>query len=358
MLKILLADDEYLEIEAIKYFLNQAYEEVTIVGEANNTKNLLRICQYQQPDLIFLDINLAGMDVIEVLQSLKRYNRDCMIILLGFYDDELMIEKALKYGAEDYLNKPIQQNDFLAKLKRYKNLTHSKQFLEGEQLEELLYFIQVENYRQAKEQLTKLTNEVIKNWRNIEQFKENSQVIAKSMFKIYESKKLKNIDSNQNWSISSNELTIYNFKEKLIELLDGMFEKIVLSGYSHDQNEIQAVLNYIELNYKQGITLVQAANYVHLSPHYLSKLFKKEVGMNFVGYVMERKIEKAKELLEYTDMHVIHIALELSYQEPNYFSKVFKRIVGVTPSNYRKEVEQSKRSLVKNNYVFNGKSYL
>ncbi|WP_240374158.1 PocR ligand-binding domain-containing protein [Bacillus piscicola] len=128
-----------------------------------------------------------------------------------------------------------------------------------------------------------------------------------------------------------------------------------------EKQEIQLALRYIEDHYQKGVTLEEVAAHVHLSTYYLSKLFKKELKTNFVQYVTERKMKKAKELLEWTDMPVLQIALELHYKEPNYFSKVFKKIVGQTPSEYRKEKEQNRDDsslFQKHTRVLNGKWYI
>lgn len=103
--------------------------------------------------------------------------------------------------------------------------------------------------------------------------------------------------------------------------------------YSGD--DIKKVLNYIDRNIKKGITLDNAAEYINMSSSYFSKFFKKSTGANFITYVTDRKIEFAKEMLENTNMPVINIAYELSYNETNYFSKAFKKKVGVTPTEYR-----------------------
>jgi YesN/AraC family two-component response regulator len=83
--------------------------------------------------------------------------------------------------------------------------------------------------------------------------------------------------------------------------------------------------------------LDQVGEYANMSSYYLSKIFKKETGVNFVTYLTERKIEIAKDMLANTDVPIINIALDLSYHEPNYFSKVFKKSTGMTPTEYRKE---------------------
>ncbi len=72
-----------------------------------------------------------------------------------------------------------------------------------------------------------------------------------------------------------------------------------------------------------------------MSSYYFSRFFKKITGVNFITYVTDCKIAVAREMLENTDMPVISIACELSYNEANYLSKVFKRKMGMTPTEYR-----------------------
>ena len=72
-----------------------------------------------------------------------------------------------------------------------------------------------------------------------------------------------------------------------------------------------------------------------MSSCYFSKLFKRMTGKNYITYVTDSRIEMAKRMLVDTEMPVINIAYELSYNATNYFSKAFKKKVGVTPSEYR-----------------------
>jgi AraC-like DNA-binding protein len=91
------------------------------------------------------------------------------------------------------------------------------------------------------------------------------------------------------------------------------------------------------VDFKRGVTLDMAAAYVGMSASYFSKFFKKYMGVNFITYVTDRKIEAAKDMLVNTDRPVVNIAYDLSYSETNYFSKTFKKKVGVTPTEYREQ---------------------
>ncbi|MCC5910632.1 MAG: response regulator [Clostridiaceae bacterium] len=106
---------------------------------------------------------------------------------------------------------------------------------------------------------------------------------------------------------------------------------------------LQIVLDYIDDHLNDSIPLEDAAELLNVTPSYFSRLFKKEMGVKFINYVTNKKIEKAKAWLETTDMPVLNIALELGFREANYFSKVFRKLEGITPTEYRKK--NSKRPL-------------
>ena len=128
-----------------------------------------------------------------------------------------------------------------------------------------------------------------------------------------------------------------------IESIDTI-KKIKIKEESKNSNkrshskDIEKAVTYIEDNIKKQLTLDDVAKHINLSTHYLSKLFKKEMNINFVTYLTDKKIELAKLMLQDPEIPIVNIAIDLSYNHPNYFSKVFKRKVGLTPSEYRDKI--------------------
>lgn len=100
--------------------------------------------------------------------------------------------------------------------------------------------------------------------------------------------------------------------------------------------EIFEAVRYIEENLTQRLTLNQVASSINLSPNYLSSLFKKELGVGFVDYVTEKRVERAKELLENTGLRTYEVAQQAGFVDESYFSKTFKRLTGKRPSAFRK----------------------
>jgi len=99
------------------------------------------------------------------------------------------------------------------------------------------------------------------------------------------------------------------------------------------------VKDYIDEHFQEKITLEDMADYVGLSKYYLSYLFKKEEGTNFVSYINKKRIEKAKEYLRDTNNTVSQIYDLVGFSDQQYFSKTFKKIVGMTVTEYRKNLK-------------------
>ncbi|MFC5450377.1 AraC family transcriptional regulator [Paenibacillus aestuarii] len=119
---------------------------------------------------------------------------------------------------------------------------------------------------------------------------------------------------------------------------DQLVQPIVdyVHGKQNQEHEqlIQKVVRYMEDNYHFDLSLDQCAQICGLSPHYLSKLFKKTMNVSFIEYLTKFRIEKSIELLRSTDQSVSEIAERVGYQTKN-FIRVFKKHVGVTPGQYR-----------------------
>lgn len=107
-----------------------------------------------------------------------------------------------------------------------------------------------------------------------------------------------------------------------------------LKGYSP---AVQTVINHINLNVGEAHTLKSLAAICHISPSYLSALFKQETGTTLIDYINTQRVKRAAHLLASTNRSVADISEEMGILDVNYFAKVFKRTYGVTPTRYRRE---------------------
>lgn len=100
---------------------------------------------------------------------------------------------------------------------------------------------------------------------------------------------------------------------------------------------VEKAKNYIALEYHKDISLEEVAKYVDISSYYFSKLFKEEEGKNFIEYVTELRIAKARELLLNEKISIKEVCRNVGYSDPNYFSRIFKKVTMETPTEYREK---------------------
>jgi len=84
-----------------------------------------------------------------------------------------------------------------------------------------------------------------------------------------------------------------------------------------------------------GLSREEIAAHVYLNPDYLTRIFKKEIGMTISDFVVGERIELAKELLLKTDKHINSIASSIGYSNFSHFSRIFKKSTGRTPQEFR-----------------------
>lgn len=110
-----------------------------------------------------------------------------------------------------------------------------------------------------------------------------------------------------------------------------------------EERPIMAITRYLQEHLSEDISLSVLADEFHLSAQYISQLFKSEIGVNFLAYLTNIRMERAKKLLLSTALPIGEISEQLGFGDYRVFTKVFKKSEGVTPSQYRRDfLEASK----------------
>lgn len=100
---------------------------------------------------------------------------------------------------------------------------------------------------------------------------------------------------------------------------------------------VEKVKRYIALHISDNPSREDLANYVFLNPDYLSRLFKKEMGMTLISYCQDMRLQYIKNLLSKTDMNIGKIAMQLGYSNFSHFTRAFKELTGISPTEYREK---------------------
>jgi two-component system response regulator YesN len=123
----------------------------------------------------------------------------------------------------------------------------------------------------------------------------------------------------------------------LSDIMDFAFRRITVLKCEH----LQSVFDYIDENIKQNISLSRICEKCNISQGYLSRCFKRHLGVSVMEYVHLRKSKQAKMYLAYTDLNMADIAYQLDYNEGSYFTKVFKKYEGTTPQQYKSKISDT-----------------
>ncbi|MCA1032700.1 response regulator transcription factor [Bacillus timonensis] len=118
---------------------------------------------------------------------------------------------------------------------------------------------------------------------------------------------------------------------RLIVLQDGKEER---------QTNMKLLLQYIDDYYSEPLSLTKLAKHFHFNPSYLSSYFSSHHKEGFCEYLNQVRIKKAKYILKSSKTTISRVSEMVGYSDPSYFCKVFKRIEGMSPSSYRKKIQQ------------------
>jgi ATP/maltotriose-dependent transcriptional regulator MalT/AraC-like DNA-binding protein len=111
-----------------------------------------------------------------------------------------------------------------------------------------------------------------------------------------------------------------------------------LQGLSQVEKEnINRAVAYLRENFTKKYHLADVARVANLSPYHFTRVFKAQTGKTSSDYLLDIRVEKAREMLRTTDQTITEICFQCGFCNPSHFATVFKRRVGVGPSEYRKQ---------------------
>lgn len=155
-------------------------------------------------------------------------------------------------------------------------------------------------------------------------------------------------------SVDLNDNGIYEYffnendEKKVVDFLIRILNEFIgyINGFSYTGTAIEKACLYIQTHIEDEtkIRLGDVAKHVFLNPAYFSRLFKEKKGVNFNEYALDLRMKRAKKLLAKTNMKIFDISAKLGYKDIRHFYKVFSSIAGMSPSQYRVELELSRKN--------------
>jgi two-component system response regulator YesN len=125
-------------------------------------------------------------------------------------------------------------------------------------------------------------------------------------------------------------------KQWIINVCTGLMDSIASERQSSYKQLIDQAKEYIRSHYEESdISIGRVCQHLHISTGYFSSIFKKEMKMTFVSYLLQIRLEAAKELLRSTELKAFEIAEKIGFADPNYFSFCFRKKYGQSPKEYK-----------------------
>jgi len=100
---------------------------------------------------------------------------------------------------------------------------------------------------------------------------------------------------------------------------------------------LKRVLEYVDANLGKNITLAELSDLVNMSLYYFAVLFRKSTGLSPHRYVLNKRVERAKELLHDPKLSVLDVSLEVGFEHQNNFARAFRRLIGISPTQFRRD---------------------
>ncbi|WP_165822645.1 response regulator transcription factor [Paenibacillus montanisoli] len=342
--RILLVDDEPMIKLSLRKIITDTHPDFVIVGDASDGQEALEIAEREKPHVIITDISMPVMSGLELLQAVHERGWKPELVILSGYGEFDYAREALRYGVVDYILKPVRISavkdlmlGLYAKHREKMEASCAKSELMcrclhvAGQLFERIWMVDEPGMNTvAEELLTTVTD-----YRLPDEIKKSVLLDMASALRHQSEDRGTPIVFELEWSDKYSEL-ILRFRAMLQQALT----QVRSSRNWGKQGAIHDAVQVIHARYADPeFKLEELLSQLNMSVTHFYNLFKQETGKSFIAYLIECRIEKAKELLARSNgCKTYEIGEQVGYPDYPHFTKLFKKVVGVTPSEYKKRV--------------------
>ena len=227
-----------------------------------------------------------------------------------------------------------------SKTKEEKLPGQSPLYLNTKLEEELLQAIQTGSASRFEEIFRKLQEQLPDICSSLDDFKEIATHIVNRIIELMINLKIDTRNTPELASFFTDLKAAKDFDSILLLLKNTSMEamySICTYNISHPDKNIEKLLTYIHTHIHEDISLTSLSDVCHMSPSYISRLFKKELDIGFVEYLNRFRIQRAEQLLKETTLSVEQVGYQVGFTNIRSFLRVFKQYTNISPGQYRTE---------------------
>lgn len=398
MLKVLIADDEPKIRRGLKNSIDWSELGIEVAGEAEDGEIALSLAKEIKPDILLVDICMPFLNGLEFISSLKGFLPDSIVIVITGHDEFAYAQQSIKLKVFDYLLKPVekehlysvvsnakdeliqlhQKNKYIswAEQQLKKNYPLLKErFLDewirgniaGSEAEEQLEFFKLGLNQGSGMLIVRLaerynSGDISREWDRQRILFAIHNIVDELVKACTPHVIFRDYRDNIIVLVPVADVSYWNeLPGKISSMVEQYLKQVVIvaqqkmtggilnapDAYSklaaeiaREENWTPVVMlakSYIDANYsKEELTLQAVADEFKISPAYLSRLLRQEIGISFIDYLTQVRISKAMSLMEDPFIKMYEVAERVGYSSQHYFSTAFKRVTGISPAAYHK----------------------
>lgn len=398
-MRVVIVDDESVICEGLANMLAaQKGENWQLTAVYNDTEEALETCDWDNVDLLLVDINMPGISGLEMVETLRERGYDTLVIIISGYAQFEYARKAMLNNAVDFIIKPVASDKLFYALHKAQAILaermaarNSRMFIQSnmdrlmhEYFSEILFETRVVSEEQKRNLFTSFgledksyvvlvflsngTGEAITTLMETTRDEQkatlhyysggsglNTVIAVCAEPDDFDPDAFRSLAERQTGNIAwcgyarTDSLDMLNtLQVRLLEQMrDSRLPKSLqpLGRHKTEPNlpdiksgyspPVMLTLKIIQQDYAKPLSLTILSDKVCVHPTYLSNVFKKQTGLALVDYIHHYRVEQAKKLLEDPLNKIYWITEQVGFVNQRYFSQVFKKITGLTPAEYR-----------------------
>ncbi|MCH1978266.1 response regulator [Lawsonibacter sp. OA9] len=362
MIRVFIVDDEDVILSGIRNAIqNLPGRKYQVCGEASDGETAWPMILESRPDVVLADVCMPFMNGLELAKIVKKTMPETKFIIISGHDEFEYAQEAVAIKVDAYVLKPINSR----KLMDILETIEKPELGEQENPERLLARYSDESLitDSAKGPDDMISGHDLANFTSrLRYAKEedlddiyeayyqsaNDNSAESILFRYYllmnlimaVDELLKQLDENCDHMSAVSLLSVANSWEKTREVSKRYMHLYITQRdagkNAGNSREIAKAKQYIEEHFDDStISLNKVAKIAGFSPSYFSSLFTQEIGMSFVEYLTNYRMEKSKALIGDGHVRLQDLAEQVGYSDPYYFSQVFKKYFKISPKEYQ-----------------------